>query len=249
MDSEQEYTTDTLFGGRLTCLQHRHGYRFSVDAVLLARFLAPHQGARVLDLGAGCGIISLILAYRRPDLQLIALELQPALAGLIRRNIEINEPGERGISQRIKVVNGDLCGLAEYIRPGTQDWVVCNPPYRKQGSGRRNLDSEQALARHEIRVDLEAIISAAVSTVKTGGRVAMIYPAARMVSLLHVMRSKGLEPKRLQMVYSFPGSDARLFLVESVKGGGEELKVLSPFYIYRQPGGGYTQEMARCYEP
>ncbi|HSH13650.1 MAG TPA: hypothetical protein VLA15_07870, partial [Desulfurivibrionaceae bacterium] len=65
--SARELTNDTLFAGRLNCRQHRGGYRFSVDAVLLAHFFAPRSDESLIDLGCGCGIIPLILAYRWPN--------------------------------------------------------------------------------------------------------------------------------------------------------------------------------------
>ena len=76
-----------------------------------------------------------------------------------------------------------------------------------------------------------------------------MYPAVRGISLFHEMRRHGLEPKRLQVVYSYPGSEARLLLVEAVKGGGEELSIAPPFYIYEEKDGDYSAEMAQWYEP
>ena len=71
-------TDDTLFNGRLVCRQHRNGYRFSLDAVLLAHFCQPASRDKVLDLGCGCGVIGLVLCYRHPEVQVTGLELQPA---------------------------------------------------------------------------------------------------------------------------------------------------------------------------
>ncbi|MCW5198647.1 SAM-dependent methyltransferase, partial [Desulfobulbus sp. F3] len=57
-------TDDTLFNDRVICRQHRDGYRFSIDAVLLAHFCRPAARNMVLDIGCGCGVISLILCCR-----------------------------------------------------------------------------------------------------------------------------------------------------------------------------------------
>ena len=63
--NEAEETLDTLFGGRLKILQKREGYRFSIDALLLAHFAEPRPEDRVIDLGTGCGVIPLILIFRK----------------------------------------------------------------------------------------------------------------------------------------------------------------------------------------
>ncbi len=232
-------SADTLFNGRLVCRQPRQGYRFSVDAVLLANFARPRVGAMVLDLGAGCGVISLIMAWRSPEIAITALELQPSLFELCRSNIERNE-----LISRIQAIQGDLRRITFLLKAASFDLVVCNPPYYKVGSGRLNPASEQAVARHEITADIKQCVKAAAWAVRSHGRAAFIFPARRGAALLDALQAYGLEAKRLQVVYSFPGADGRLLMVEAVKGGGEELQILPPFYIYSAADGRqYTPEM------
>ena len=249
MIMEQNHSLDTLFEGRLLCLQHKQGYRFSIDAVLLAHFVKFRPGSKVLDLGGGCGVISLILAFRNPDISLSVFEFQPGLVELIHRNIDLNDKKSGGFRERIHVIEGDMRKMKEFIPAGGFDWVVCNPPYRSIGSGRLNPGSEQAVARHEIETDLSDVLTAISFAVRTRGRAAVIYPASRSVSLINGMRSHFLEPKRLQMVYSYPGSDAKLVLIETVKGGKEDLVIAPPFYVYSESGGEYSPAMREYYEP
>jgi len=238
------YTDDTLFEGRLICRQHRHGYRFSVDAVLLAHFLDPKREETVLDLGAGCGVISLLLAYRWPHLRLTALELQPQLVELCRHNVVVS-----GYSERIAVVRGDFRTPWEVVEAGSFARVVANPPFRPAENGRVSGGVEQAMARHELAGGLTDLLGAMAFALQSKGRATLVYPAARVGVLLAALKNKGLEPKRLQMVHSHPGGRGRLVLVEAIKGGGEELVVLPPFYINTSPGGSYSAEMRRCYTP
>jgi tRNA1(Val) A37 N6-methylase TrmN6 len=240
----REVTNDTLFAGRLTCRQHRDGYRFSVDAVLLAHFFTPRPNEAILDLGCGCGVIPLILAYRWPHLQQTGLELQPQLATLARRNVAAN-----GLAERIDILEGDLRAVSNLFTPGQFQRVVCNPPFYRSSGARLNLDPERRLARHEVAADLVEVVAAAGWLLHKGGRVDLVYPAERLAPLLATLRGAGLEPKRLRVVHSYPGSPGKLVLVEGVKGGGEELEILPPLFIYREAGGEYTAEMARCYEP
>ncbi|MEW6519251.1 MAG: methyltransferase [Thermodesulfobacteriota bacterium] len=239
-----QITEDTLFSGRLSCAQHADGYRFSVDAVLLAHFPRTRPGDRMLDLGAGCGVVSLIASYRQPQLTITALELQPQLAGLISRNIERNH-----LQDRISLVEGDLRQISDLFPPESFDWVVCNPPFGKLAAGRINPADEQAVCRHEIASDLSDIIRAISFSLKNRGRAALIYPANRAAVLLAGLKAAALEPKRLQIIHSYPGGEGKLVLVEAMKNGGEELLILPPFFIYDQAAGHYSAAMARLYEP
>lgn len=239
-----ELTNDILFAGRLICRQHRHGYRFSVDAVLLAHFFTPQDAENIIDLGCGCGVISLALAYRWPGLRLTGLELQPQLASLARRNVADN-----GLAARIAIVEGDLRLVGEIFPAGSFQRAVCNPPYFQSEAARPNPDPERRLARHEVAADLAEVVAAAGWLVGPGGCVDLVYPAERTAVLLGALRGAGLAPKRLQVVHGYPAAPAKLVLVEAVKGGGGELETLPPLSISREPGGEYTAEMARCYAP
>jgi len=242
MASAEELTEENLFGGRLRCLQPRQGYRFSVDAVLLAHFVTPEAGARILDLGAGCGVVSLILAHRHPTASLVALEVQPRLAGAARRNTAIN-----GLESRISIIEGDCRRIATLLPQGSFDVVAANPPYHPTGSGRHHPETERSKARHEILGGISEMAQAAAFALKAGGRSAWVYPAMRSEILLSALREYGLEPERLRRVYPYPGAETGLALVAAVKDGGEGLAVLPPLFICQEKGGAYTVEMAAMY--
>ncbi len=241
---EKDLSRDNLFEGKLSCLQHRQGYRFSVDSILLAHFFAPCSKDRILDLGTGCGVISLILAYRWSAIQLWAVEIQPALAALAKRNATEND-----LADRMQVVEGDFRQLEQLVQPASFDWVVANPPYGKKDASRKNANHEKAAARHEIHAELADVVKAARIALKKGGKAAFIYPASRSVALINILSKQGLEPKRLQIVHSYPGNNGLLVLVEALAGGNPGLAVLPPFFIHTAPGGEYSPAMVKCYEP
>ncbi|MGD9950804.1 MAG: tRNA1(Val) (adenine(37)-N6)-methyltransferase [Desulfobulbus sp.] len=237
-------TRDTLFAGELICNQPVKGYRFSIDAVLAAQFSLPKRGQRVLDLGCGCGIIGLILAYRIPGLVVHGVELQSELASLARNNILAN-----GFASRMEILEGDVCSLNQVVEAESYDHVFCNPPYGTADGGRINPHSQAAFARHELNGSLEDFIRAAAFSVRNRGHVVFIYPARRGATLLQILFHHRLTPKRMQPIYSYPGpNSARLLLVEAVKNGGEQLEILAPFYIYQQQNGAYSQAMQALYQ-
>ena len=214
-------TLDGFMDGRLRLIQSARGYRFSIDAVLLARFVTVKPGDVVVDLGAGCGIISLLLLLEKPAAYVLALEIQESLAEQAVRNAALN-----GVADRMGVLLGDL-RQAPFRKP-VADVVVCNPPYRRPGSGRVNPDLERAIARHEIMASLKDILSAASAVLKPKGRVALIYPASRLVDLLVRMRAFEFEPKRMQAVYPSMEEESKLVLVEGARSGKGGVKILPP---------------------
>ena len=230
-------TVESLFGGRLQILQKKKGYRYTIDSVLLAHFVEPKKGERILELGAGSCVISLLLAFQNPGVRVTGLELQTELADMAGRSISMN-----GLEGRVNILQGDVRNAAELLEARSQDVVVFNPPYRKMGSGKLNPGREKALARHEIAGSIADFLRAASCALETGGRVCLIYPCSRMVEAIHRMRVERMEPKRLRMVHSRPGSRGDFILVEGMKGGGEELSVLSPLFVYREDER-YSEEL------
>jgi tRNA1Val (adenine37-N6)-methyltransferase len=217
--------------------QPRSGYRFSIDAILLASAVTPRMRERVVDLGTGCGIIAMLLAFRRPDLRVWGVELQAGLAALAAENIRDN-----GWSERVTILQEDLRVLGPERFGAPVDRVVANPPYRRAKTGRVNPDGQRALARHEIAVTLPELMAAVKRILKTRGRLHLIYTAERTAELLGCMRTHGIEPKRLRPIHSRAGEDAALVLVESVKAGRPGLK-LSPPLVVHGADGRYTDEV------
>ncbi|MGE5215831.1 MAG: tRNA1(Val) (adenine(37)-N6)-methyltransferase [Chloroflexota bacterium] len=222
-------TLDALFDGRLTLLQSRSGYRFSLDALLLAYFVTVKRGDQIVDLGTGNGVLALILAFLHPLASLTGVELQSAMADRARRNVELN-----GLDERIKILHADVRRIADRMNAASFDAAVCNPPYRKPSSGRISANVERQAARHETQGELHDFLRAAAHLLRHKGRMALCYPAVRLSDLITVMRQVRIEPKRLRMVHSFRHAKASLTLVEGIKGGRAGLAVASPLIIYRQ---------------
>ncbi len=229
--SSSEVTKDCLRDYGIKVLQPRNGYRFSVDSLLLADFARSRKNDHILDIGTGCGIIALILAKKDCNLKITAIEIQRDLTEIAIGNVHLNS-----LDGQIRVYGEDLNRIPDMFSAGSFDHVVANPPYRSPVSGRLCKNPQENLARHEILTDLGQILSVARYVLHPGGRVSLIYPADRTVRLLSSMHDLGLEPKRLEMVHSNPGSQARLVLVEGCKDSGEEVRVLPPVFLNSSQG-------------
>ena len=236
-------TTDSFFDGRIRIKQHRCGYRFSIDAILLAHHANPKPGDRVVDLGTGCGIVPLILTYRHSDLRVYGVEVQAELAAISERNILDNQ-----MDDRISILHQDMNSLKINMISGPVDLVISNPPYRKAHSGRMNPDPQRAVSRHEIKTTLSDVIRTACRILRPSGHFLTIYTADRMTDLFTRLRSASLEPKFLRSIHSTRNSEAKLILVEALKGGRPGIKI-GPSLIIYQEDGSYTAEIETMFAP
>ncbi|MBM4261493.1 MAG: tRNA1(Val) (adenine(37)-N6)-methyltransferase [Deltaproteobacteria bacterium] len=231
-------TLDVLFDGKLRFFQSKRGYRFSLDALLLPAFATVRARDAVADLGTGCGVMALILARRYPRINVLGIEYQAALARQAQRNAQ-----ENGFAERVEIIQGDIRNIASLAVAQSFDAIVCNPPYRRVASGRTSPNDERRAARHELHGGLEDFLNAAAYLARNKGHVAFVYLADRAVELLVGLRARRLEPKRVRFVHSFVGAEASLVLVEAVKAGRAEVKILPPLIVYRE-GKEYTDEVA-----
>ncbi|MDM8542805.1 tRNA1(Val) (adenine(37)-N6)-methyltransferase [Desulfococcaceae bacterium HSG9] len=235
--------TDTFFNGRLHIHQHPTGYRYSIDAVLLAAQVFPRLDDTILDLGTGCGIIALILAYRFPGVSIYGIEIQKELADFAIHNVITNK-----MENQIRIVHQDMKALDTYSFHDKIDMVVTNPPYYKVKTGRTNPDRQRAIARHEICITLKDIVMTARWLLSVKGKFVIIYPAERITALLTEMHNADIEPKKLRMVHSGWHTSAQLVIATGVKGGRPGLKVETPLVLYDQ-NNEYTEEVRKIFEP
>ncbi len=216
-----EEELDLFLNGKLRIIQSKNGYRFSVDAVWLADFATVRKGDVVVDLGTGCGVILLILLLKKEISYAVGVEIQKLLACQAHRNAILN-----GFKNKMYVVVGDVKSIP--LAQNFADVVVCNPPYRKKGSGRINPDPSKAIARHELLISLDEIILAAKRILKKKGRLAMIYPAERMAEVIAKLKKYSFEPKRIQIVYPELSSRATLFKAKAYLNARSGLIVEPP---------------------
>lgn len=224
-----EETLDEILNGLVRIYQKKRGYRFSIDAILLAHFVCLKSKGKAIDLGTGSGIVPLILAQGFPNVDWTGLEIQTEMAELAGKNVRHN-----GLEERIAIVHGDARKVKNVFPAHSFDAVTCNPPYRKMNSGRVNPSEEKAIARHEIHGSLKEFLHAAKYLLKPGGKFFAIYPAKRLVELVFLFRTNSMEPKRMKFVFTNEKSDAVFVLAEGRYGSREELKIEPSLFIYDQ---------------
>lgn len=234
-------TLDELSGYDLRIIQPRHGYRFSVDPLLLADFAGVRRGECCADLGTGCGVIGLLLARMGEGCTVTGIEFQKGMADIATRNVLLN-----GLAERVAIVEEDVVSLKGRFPVDSFDLVVSNPPYRRPGTGKVSPRAGRDDSRHESTATLADFLAAAKFLVKPSGRICLIYHTSRLAELMAQAALQKLAPLRLRMVHGNSRMDARMFLVELAKGRSGELKVEPPLMV-RAEAGGYSEEKLRIY--
>ena len=192
-------------------------YRFTSDSILLSRFARAKYGDNVADFCSGSGVVGFHFMCLNPQIGTLTLfEMQSALADMSRRTAELNGFECSVVCTRLQDIPREYDDKFSLI--------LCNPPYER--SGFENETYEKAICRKEITLNLREIIDVAFRKLKFGGRLAILNRADRTAELIHALKLRNLEPKRMQFVSGTPTAKPYLVMVEAVKGGKEGVEIL-----------------------
>ena len=232
---------DDLQRNGLHIIQRETGFRFGTDAVLLADFAGVKKGEHAADVGTGTGVLPLLLSARAQDTTFDAFEIQPDVADMAQRSVQLN-----ALQSRIRVHCADCRDAASLIGHERCSLVVSNPPYTKGGAGLVSPEHTRALSRSDSDCSIEEWIAACGKLLKNGGRLCCVFPAPRFLELCDAMRAARVEPKRVRFVVARESSSPKLVLVEGLKGGRPALHIM-PMLITHDAQGNFTQEMRKIY--
>ncbi len=235
-------TLDGALGNTIRLVQPRKGYRFSVDAVLLARFGSEVPVDKALDLACGCGVVGLALLALGGARGVVGVDLSTAMVDRAKRSARAS-----GLSDRARFTMADLRDPRS-LPAGRFPLVVANPPYRPVGQGRTSPDPEVAAACHEVTCGLADVVRAAEVKLRARGAFCCVYPARRAAALLGECRRVGLEPSVLWPVQPRAGEPAHRVLVRAVKGGREGLEIRPPLVLHGRDRR-YSPEAERLLGP
>jgi tRNA1Val (adenine37-N6)-methyltransferase len=229
----KDETRNTFYHGRILVYQKKRGYRFSVDAPLLADFIQTEKKDVCIELGTGSGIISLLLSSK-PFLHITAVEIQGSLAELAQRNVQLNR-----LQKRIRVVHADFL---DFRPPQNFDVVCSNPPYIKTQAGRLSSTPEKSIAKHEVKCDILGVMQKTAALLKKNGRAYFVFTAKREPEFVHAAEKAGLRVKTKRLVYPKKGARPNFLLSQCVfSRAGMDEQILPPLFLFEGEGE-YTPE-------
>jgi len=223
MDAELSIRLDAV-NDDISLLQKKQGLTFGTDALLLASYIDGRYD-HALELGAGTGVISLLLLKRTKTVKVTALEVQPDFAEIIRENAVRND-----LSDALDAVFIDL---RDYNSEKKYPLVFTNPPYMRCDSGKANAYDEKNIARHEVKGTILDFCKCASRSLKFGGAFYVVYRTDRMVDLIHAMRECKIEPKRITFVHADENSPPSMLLIEGKYGAAPSMRVTPPLILYK----------------
>jgi tRNA1(Val) A37 N6-methylase TrmN6 len=224
---------DAFLGGALSVLQPLGGYRAGIDAVLLAA-AAPVKAAaaeRVLDVGAGVGVVGLCIAARVSKAHVTLLEFEPNLVAIARENVVRN-----GLEHRLDIISSDIGAPARAhvelgLRPGTFAHVVANPPFHVQGRGRPPRDPLKAGAHAMPAGGLERWVQVMARLAASGGSATLIHRAAALREVVTSLEGRFGALKVLP-IHPRAGAPAVRILVQGRKGSRAPLTLLPGLVLH-----------------
>ena len=181
--------------------QDRCAMKVGTDGVLLGAW--AHGGRRILDIGAGTGLISLMLAQRCPNASLTAVEIDSEAASQARENVAASP-----FADRVGVVATDIQSFATDER---FDAIVSNPPFFTDSL--RNPDSQRATARHADTLTYRDLFSAVSRLIADDGEFSAVIPFDRLTQFTAEAYLAGLTQSRRCAIRTTPRKNPKRYLV------------------------------------
>lgn len=185
-------------------------FPLSTDAMVLADFVRLPPRASVLDLGAGCGTLGLMLCASDPGCTVTGVELDPAAHEMALLNSRRNE-----LSSRLISICTDIRTIPKTLPCGGFRCVISNPPYFSGGPASRSHPT----ARRDDACPTPALFDAAAWALQYGGDFFLVHRPERLAELIAAGSSRKLELKRLRLVRHQASSPLSLVLLQFRKGG------------------------------
>ena len=205
-------------------VQNSNYFKFSLDSMLLANFVSINMSdSKLLDFCTGNCPIPIILANSIKNIA--AFEVQKEIYELGDESLKLNN------INNVKLINDDIKNIGNYYDEGYFDIITCNPPYFKViDSSKINDNDVKAIARHEILIKLEDIVSLAYKYLRDKGKLYIVYRPDRLMELLKLFDKYKFGIKKLQCCYNSSDSLSSMILIEAMKNGQDDLKILAPLY-------------------
>ena len=240
---EENERIDDLEYKNLKIIQNKEWFRFGIDSVLLSDFAKEiKKGSKVLDLGTGTGIISILLCGKTELKKIIGIEIQEDVYKMANKSILLNN-----LENRFEVINEDIKNLRNIFPANSIDAIVTNPPYKKENTGLKSKNMVEQISKHEILCKLEDIIKQSSFLLNNNASFYMVHRPDRIADIIELLRKYKLEPKKIRLVYPKISKEPNLVLIKATKGAKSFLKIEKPLIVYNE-NGEYTDEILEIYD-
>lgn len=226
----------------LQIIQKINGYGFTSDSVLLANFVKTKKQDTCVEIGTGCGIISILVNYKEKPNKILAFEIQENASELAKRNVELNK-----MQNKIEIICDKVQNFKTYIKDGEVDVVFSNPPYFKYDKNVCGVEQEKVCSRFDLHLPLCDFFECSSKMLKFGGKLYFVNDSQRLNECFCEMEKYNLKPKRIYFVHPNENKNSTVFLCEATKGGKENLIIMPPLFTNNLDGD-YIQTIQKLYK-
>lgn len=192
-------------------------FKFSIDSILLAEYVKIKKSDQnIIDLCAGNLPISFILSTKY-DRYYHAIELQKEIYNSGLQSLKINK-----LENKINYIHDDIKNIFNYFNKETFDIVTCYPPYFKNNL--ENANKIKSIARHEIKTNLEEIISIASLLLKNNKSFYLVHIPTRLDEIFILCHKYNLGIKEIIFINTTK-KEPILVLIKAVKNAKLGLKI------------------------
>lgn len=241
MELQKDERLDDLNLDGLKIIQKIGGYGFTSDSVLLANFVKTKKTDVCVEIGAGCGIISILVDYKEHPKNIFAFEIQQEQTNLAKRNFELCD------MHNIKIVCDKIQNWQKYLQPGKIDVVFANPPYFKYDNAVCGENEQKIISRFDKELPVVDFFECTGKMLKFGGKLYFVQDSSRLNECFNAMKKNNIAPKRIYFVHPNQNKNSTVFLCEAVKGGKDGLVVMPPLFTNNLDGD-YIQTIQKLYK-
>lgn len=195
-------------------------YKLSSDAVALADFATCKNTDRVIDVGCGTGVLTLLLAYNHRPVEMISVDINADAVQQLEKNLAINQ--DKLTATHFTTLHTDARTLHTLIPANSADVIICNPPYFTTGKKAQNINVSQA--RHADNLSLEDLALLCTRNLKYGGTVYFCYPSNQLAKAVTIFENNNFRIKTIKLISNNKGVYLALFRAK--KGGGHNTTLL-----------------------
>ena len=202
--------------------QPESGYCYNSDSIFLYDFINRFKPkGRVLDVGAGCGVVGLLVARDNPELILEAVEKQEVFLHYAKTNARVNK-----IEYLLHEVD-----FLDFVPQQKYDFIISNPPFYPEGV--QKSDNEMLFnARYNIHLPLDAFFKKVSQILKPHSHFIFCYDATQFGNICNALERVKMRAVDVQFVHSKIDRAASLVMVHARNGSRAQMQVLPPFISF-----------------
>ena len=219
-----------LMDGRVSYAQPAEGFRSGIEPVLLAAAIPARPGQHVIEGGSGAGAALLCLSARVAGLTGLGVERAPELAALAAENAAAN--GFTGL--RFQAADLTMTDLTRE----RFDHAFANPPYHRGGTP--SPSGAREAAKRADATTISAWTRALAGTLRTGGTLTLILPAASLPEAIAAMTGAACGSVAVLPLWPRSGVAAKLMLLRGVRGGRGGARLCAGLVMHQD--GGFTAD-------